>query len=337
MLYANPRETPSIAAATTRASANMIGSIACILVDWGTTNLRAWAVDAEGRILAQRLSPKGLLTVGPGEFATILGETCADWLEDRTAIPILMCGMIGSKLGWREVPYLSAPVSFDELGRHLVAIQTPFAGPVAIVPGIMMEDDAQPEVMRGEESQIIGALHALGVDDGAFLLPGTHSKWALVENRKLVSFRTYMTGELYGLLRHSGTLAQLMDGEAFDDAAFRSGVLRAQSPEAGVISHALFAVRTLGLLDRVPKNCLASYLSGLLIGAEFCDGAAWLATKGKSGLAAGIGTPAMLASYRLAGSLSGLSFTTLDSAAILPAALLSIAVSAGLIAATGKG
>jgi 2-dehydro-3-deoxygalactonokinase len=141
-----------------------------------------------------------------------------------------------------------------------------------------------------------------------------------------------MTGEVFGLIRRSGTLSQLMEGDAHDDAAFQRGVRFARSTDAGNLLHALFSVRTLGLLGRISREGLASYLSGLLIGAELSDGKAWLQAQGSRGLAAAIGTPAMLDAYHLAASLYGLRMVALDSAAILPQALLSIAATAGMVA-----
>ena len=112
--------------------------------------------------------------------------------------------------------------------------------------------------MRGEESQVLGAIQALGINDGAFLLPGTHSKWVLIENGNLVFFRTYMTGEVFALIRQSGTLSQLMKGDAHDNASFQRGVRFARSMDAGNLLHALFSVRTLGLLGRISREGLAS-------------------------------------------------------------------------------
>ena len=307
------------------------GTMACILADWGTTNLRVWAVRPDQTMEGPRTSQMGLLGVEGGRFAEALAEACGDWLAGPKSVPVVMCGMVGSKLGWKEVPYLPTPLALGDLGRHLSAIETPFAGTVAIVPGVVMDDETQPEVMRGEESQILGAMQALGIREDAFLLPGTHSKWALIDNGNLVSFRTYMTGEVFGLIRRSGTLSQLMDGDARDDAAFHRGVLFARSTDAGNLLHALFSVRALGLLGRISREGLASYLSGLLIGAELSDGMAWLRAQGVPGLAAAIGTPAMLDAYRLAALPYGLRIVALDSAAILPQALLSIAATAGMV------
>jgi len=306
-------------------------AIACIVADWGTTNLRAWAMGADGSTLDQRCSPRGLMAIEGGRFSEALEEVCSDWLASRQGLPVVMSGMVGSKLGWKEAPYLAAPVALDGLARHLCPVEARLNATVWIVPGVKMDEPAQPEVMRGEETQILGALETMGIDDGIFLLPGTHSKWAIVEDRSLLAFRTYMTGELYGLLRRSGTLSQLMEGDEPHDAAFREGVARAKSSEALSLLHSLFSVRTLGLFERVPRSGLASYMSGLLIGAEMQDALMWLRARGKPSLAVGIGSPGMLESYRLAASLCGLELSTLESAQVVTRALLSIAASAGLV------
>ena len=309
----------------------MTRAIACIVADWGTTNLRVWAMGADGTTFERRDSDRGLLAVEGGRFSVALAEACGDWLVGRQRLPIVMSGMVGSKLGWKEVPYLTAPFALDQLAQYLCPVETPASATAWIVPGVCLDDPAQPDVMRGEETQILGALQELRVDDGVFLLPGTHAKWAIVEGRHLVSFRTYMTGELYGLLHRYGTLRQLMEGEASGDDAFRQGVIRARAPEAGNLLHSLFSVRTLGLLDRLPRRDLAGYMSGLLIGAEMQDGLSWLRARGKPRIAVGIGSPDMLKAYRTAASVCGLEFSTLDSATVTPRALLSIAESAGLV------
>jgi 2-dehydro-3-deoxygalactonokinase len=319
----------------------MSKGIAAVVADWGTTNLRAWAMAADGTIVDQRSGGRGLLAVEGGRFAEALSDICADWLAGADSVrgagrpAVVMSGMVGSKLGWREVPYLAAPVRLDELARHLYRIASFTDAAVWIVPGISRDDPAQPEVMRGEEAQILGALQILGTDDGMFLLPGTHAKWAIVEGRRLVDFRTYMTGELYGLLRRSGTLSQLMpapaDGEVRDADAFRRGVERVRSPDAGNLLHGLFGVRTLGLFDRLPRAGLASYMSGLMIGAEIEDGRRWLRSKGKTDAAMAIGSPDVVAAYGMAASLLGFELRALDNAVVLPSALLSIARAAGLL------
>ena len=306
--------------------------IACIVADWGTTNLRAWALDSHGTVVEQRSSARGLLAVEGGRFADALAEVCGGWLAG--SIPVLLSGMVGSKLGWKEAPYLAAPLGLDELARHLCPVESPLPAVIRIVPGVRRDDEKQPDVIRGEETQILGALQALGKEDGVFVLPGTHSKWAIVEGKQLVDFRTYMTGEVFGLLRKGGTLGQMMQGDSHDPAAFGEGVLRGSSADAGGLLHRLFSVRTLGLLKQMPRTSLASYLSGLLIGAEVRDGLAWLRNKDRAGITAAIGAPAMIESYRQAVKiLSGAELASLDSAELVPPALFSIARVSGLLPA----
>jgi 2-dehydro-3-deoxygalactonokinase len=305
--------------------------IACIVADWGTTNLRAWALDSQGAVVEQRSSTRGLLAVEGGRFAEALAELCADWLAG--SIPVLLSGMVGSKLGWKEAPYLAAPVGLDELAHHLCPVESSLPAIIRIVPGVKRDDEKQPDVIRGEETQILGALQMLGKEDGVFVLPGTHSKWAIVQARRLVDFRTYMTGEVFGLLRKGGTLGQMIQGDDHDPAAFGEGVLRGASADAGGLLHRLFSVRTLGLLEQMPRSSLASYLSGLLIGAEVRDGLAWLRDKDRAGITAAIGAPVMIDSYRQTVKiLSGAELAFLDSAELVPPALFSIARASGIVA-----
>ena len=310
-----------------------MGIIACIVADWGTTNLRAWALDDQGGVLEQRSSPRGLLAIEGGRFADALAELCGSWLAG--SIPVVLSGMVGSKLGWKEAPYLPVPAGLDDLARHLCPVEATLPAIIRIVPGFKRDDEKQPDVIRGEETQILGALQFLDKEDGVFVLPGTHSKWAIVEGRRLVDFRTYMTGEVFGLMRSGGTLGQLMQGDSHDHAAFADGVLRGASADAGGLLHRLFGVRTLGLLEQMPPTSLASYLSGLLIGAEVRDGLAWLRNRDRAGVTAAIGSPVIVESYREAvKTLSGAELAFLDSAEIVPPALFSIARASGLLAAS---
>lgn len=308
------------------------GRIDCIVADWGTTNRRAWALAQNGAVLEERHDDQGLLAHADRRFAQSFAAFCGDWLQRGRQIPVIMAGMVGSKMGWQEVPYQPAPVHLRDLARHLARVEDAEFDNAWIVPGIMLDDEHQPEVMRGEECQILAALLRSGRQEGTFLLPGTHSKWALVEGGKLVTLRTYMTGEIFGLLRKSsGTLSQLMEGDAVDDDAFLRGVDHASGPDAANLLHSLFSVRTLGLLDRVPRTGLASYMSGLLIGAEIHDALRWLLSRGLAGKVSAIGSPGLLRSYRRAAKHLNLDLTLQDSADLLPVALLSLAKAAALL------
>src|SRR5262249_17262918 len=144
----------------------------------------------------------------------------APWLGGGKCLPVLMCGMVGSKLGWTEAPYIDAPADLSEVARHLHPV--PFDGNarIVIVPGVSCLEGGVPDVMRGEECQVMAVLAERRLRDATLLLPGTHSKWVRVEGGKLSSFRTYMTGELYNALTSSGTLAQLMEKGDADGSAF---------------------------------------------------------------------------------------------------------------------
>lgn len=313
-----------------------IQNLACIATDWGTTNRRAWALDRNGVILDRRKDACGLLAVAEGRFAESFLAFAADWLAGDRRVPVIMSGMVGSRRGWKEAPYLPTPVTLARLSDGLCAVGPVGPATVWIVPGICRDDAAQPEVMRGEECEILGALLAGGSEDGVFLLPGTHTKWAIVSAGRLVDFRTYMTGEVFGLLRKSGTLGQLMEGEAIDAEAFRRGLARAMAAESGHLLHSLFSVRTLGLFERLPPAALPGYLSGLLIGSEMRDAAAWLQRRGVAARVTGIGAPALLAAYRTAAAGVDLEVTGLDSGELLPGALFAIARAGGLLPEMGR-
>ncbi|HVI87081.1 MAG TPA: 2-dehydro-3-deoxygalactonokinase [Dongiaceae bacterium] len=307
--------------------------IDCIVADWGTSNRRAWALSRDGAVLDERHDDKGLLAHADRQFAPSFQTFCNDWLTASPKAPVIMAGMVGSKMGWQEVPYQMAPMLLRELSQHLAKVQDPDFDRAWIVPGVAVDNDIAPEVMRGEECQVLAGLLRANTTEGVFLLPGTHSKWALAEAGSLTRFRTYMTGETFGLWRKSGTLSQLMEGDVFDETCFRRGVQQAGRPDAANLLHSLFSVRTLGLFERLPRTGLASYMSGVLIGAEVNDASQWLYRLGIGGSVTAIGSPGLLKSYRLAAEILGLNLVCLDSADLLPVALLELAKTAGLLPA----
>ncbi len=239
-------------------------------IDWGTTSFRAYRL--RGRAVLDRLAlPLGILNVAAvggvaaGGFPRALEDAVAPWLADGER-RILMSGMVGSRQGWVEAPYLPCPAATADLARALVPV--PF-GPaeVLLVPGLSAADPAGvPEVMRGEEVQILGALGA-DAGDRVVCLPGSHSKWARVVDGRVEGFSTHLTGEAFAALSGHTILGRLMQADAPPDPeAFRQGVLRSADP--GGLLHHLFGVRTLGLFDRLPEAAASSFLSGLLIGHE---------------------------------------------------------------------
>jgi 2-dehydro-3-deoxygalactonokinase len=236
-----------------------------IAVDWGTSNFRAFRVSAEGTVFARCSSPQGILRVSEGNFEEALRAEVGVWLAAGER-HILLCGMIGSRQGWVEAEYLPCPVGIAELADAVVSV--PFEGAkVRLVPGVIGPDAAGvPELMRGEETAAMGIQEAFG-GSGLVCFPGTHSKWIQLSDRRIVSFTTCMTGELYGALRKCTILERTMTSNpAVDKEAFHQGIAR--SSDSGGLLHHLFGVRTLPLMAQLKEDKSASYLSGLLIGHE---------------------------------------------------------------------
>jgi 2-dehydro-3-deoxygalactonokinase len=242
-----------------------------LAIDWGSSALRGALLDAEGRVLEERSAARGLLTIEPGGFAAVFEAHFGDWMREP-GTRCLMAGMVGSRQGWVEAPYCACPAGLDELVAALAPVRDPAARAaardIAIVPGVSCEREGVPDVMRGEEIKVLGALELLGVDAAEILMPGTHSKWASVTAGRIRRFATAMSGEFYALLREHSILARTLpaDEEGFDAAAFDRGVDRALRGE-GLLQTA-FSVRTLALFERLPARAGASYLSGLVIGEE---------------------------------------------------------------------
>lgn len=237
-----------------------------IAIDWGTSSLRGARLGEAGQVLASREFPRGILTVPPGQFEAVLHAHFGDWLQAPDVL-CLISGMAGSRQGWQEAPYCPCPAGFAELGQHLLWLQP---DRLALVPGLSCvgtDGLNTPDVMRGEEVQIFGALQRAGRDSATLVLPGTHSKWVQVQAGRVHGFQTFMTGEVFALMSQHSILGKTMDlAGPFDEAAFVQGLQ--QSAQPGGVLHHLFSVRTLGLFDRLSATALPSYLSGLLIGEE---------------------------------------------------------------------
>jgi 2-dehydro-3-deoxygalactonokinase len=236
-----------------------------IAVDWGTSNFRAFRLQPGGGILERRSSPRGVLHVKKEEFESVLCQEIGDWLDDGET-EVLLSGMVGSRQGWVEAPYLPCPVGIADLAA--AAARVPFSrAHVRLVPGVSGSDeDGVPEVMRGEETETMGILD-MGQGDGLVCFPGSHSKWVQLQDSKISAFRTYLTGELFAALRNCTILGRTMAGsEAAVGEAFARGVAR--SAQSGGLLHHLFGVRTLALMRQMEEDVSASYLSGLLVGHE---------------------------------------------------------------------
>jgi 2-dehydro-3-deoxygalactonokinase len=253
----------------------MADARALIAIDWGTTSFRAALVDGAGAILDRIESPAGILNVADGDFGTAFDRLVGPWLQQHT-VPVVASGMIGSRQGWREAPYVECPAGAVDLAGKLVSVASPAGYEVWLVPGVMRVDgDGVPDAMRGEETQIVGSLDKDDPPRRVFVLPGTHSKWAVVEEGRIARFATFMTGELFAVLRGHSILGRLMVGDAHAADAFRRGVEFAGRAGAGLLKR-LFSARSLPLFDKLPAAAVASYLSGLLIGQEIVEAGHWI-------------------------------------------------------------
>ncbi|MGY2262852.1 2-dehydro-3-deoxygalactonokinase [Pseudomonas sp. SDO55104_S430] len=254
-----------------------------IALDWGTTSLRAYKLAEGGQVLEQRSLASGIMQLPKAPriingrecadgFELAFDEACGDWLDAQPNLPVIACGMVGSAQGWREATYRDTPANVANLGTSLQTVRSLRGVDVHIVPGVIQRSRL-PNVMRGEETQVLGVLQSLAHEANGDLLiglPGSHSKWVEVADGCIVHFDTFMTGEVFAVLSEHSILGRtLQRGGSFDGQAFDRGVQVAMSADGdiGVLS-TLFSARTLGLTGELNGAQQTDYLSGLLIGHE---------------------------------------------------------------------
>lgn len=233
-----------------------------IAVDWGTSRLRVWHLDGDGQIKDQRASEMGQNRLKPEQFEPVLLDMVEDWIVDG-ATRAVACGMVGSAQGWSEVPYRSVPSRPDRLRPVPVSTKDRRLA-LSIVPGLCQH--APPDVMRGEETQVAGVLAQAPDFAGLICLPGTHTKWVVVEKGEVRAFRSVMTGEVFDLLCSRSVLRHVID-DGWQDVAFEAGVLDALARPSQVTAE-LFSVRASGLLCEPPVGAARARLSGLLVGMD---------------------------------------------------------------------
>jgi 2-dehydro-3-deoxygalactonokinase len=318
-----------------------------IALDWGTTSLRAYRLGDNGRVLEQRSLSAGIMQLPSAPrwvagqmcsdgFELAFDEACGDWIDAQPDLPVIACGMVGSAQGWREAPYQQAPASVAALSAGLVQVRSLRHVDVHIIPGVIQRSEL-PNVMRGEETQVLGILSALTADEARrpllIGLPGSHSKWVRAVDGRIVHFDTFMTGEVYAALSSHTILGRTMQpGDGFDAVAFDRGVSVAQSSSgaAGVLS-TIFSCRTLGLTGELTATAQPDYLSGLLIGHEIAALAQMLSNSGASlpGVIL-IGSGALLERYQRALNANGFPQVALAEQAT-ERGLWQVAMQAGLI------
>ncbi|MDM4221442.1 2-dehydro-3-deoxygalactonokinase [Klebsiella michiganensis] len=228
-----------------------------IAIDWGSTNLRAWLYQ-DDQCLESRQSEAGVTRLNGHSPAAVFSEITTGWRDSAT--PVVMAGMVGSNVGWKVAPYLPVPVDFSTIGQQLTSV----GDKVWIIPGLCVSRDDNQNVMRGEETQLLGA--RMITPSSVYVMPGTHCKWVQADRQQINDFRTVMTGELHHLLlRHSLVGAGLPE-QVSAPGAFNAGLERGlHSPD---ILPRLFEVRASHVLGSLPREQVSEFLSGLLIGAE---------------------------------------------------------------------
>ena len=291
----------------------------CVAVDWGTSSFRLWVFNRNGDVLAERRSGQGMSTLQPDEFEGVLESHLGDVGVPAEA-PVIICGMAGAAQGWQEAGYLDLPTSLSGIADGAIVVASANRE-VRIMPGLAQRDAISPDVIRGEETLLLGA----GLNNilaGTVCLPGTHSKWVRIEGGSVTGFHTAMTGEMFSLLAHKSTLSHFIDStRSFDpedqefELAFRETV---ENPAR--ILNSLFSVRAAPLLGTARAQQMPARLSGLLIGLEI---------SGMRGFIQGnltvISDCELTRIYARAFSLAGLQFEVRDAEEMVRAGLYSAA------------
>ena len=243
---------------------------ALIAIDWGTTSLRAYRLSDQGDILDKRVSSNGIISVKDGQFNETFVEQVGDWMDTAPDISVVMCGMVGSRQGWKEIDYVTGQAGLNEIASGMEKIVLYSGHKARIAPGYRgINTDGLPDVMRGEETQILGAISGK-VGAHIFCMPGTHSKWVSVIDEKIIGSTTFMTGEVFDVMCQHNILGKLMTTQgrelAMAERWFDDGVEKAK---AGIsLLSGFFGVRARALLSEIPEVYTKDYLSGLLIGTE---------------------------------------------------------------------
>jgi len=246
-----------------------------IALDWGTTRARAYLIGPDGALIDRRAADRGIQSVAPGGFPAAFAEIAGDLRRAAPAADIVLAGMVGSRNGWVEAPYVACPATPEAIAGAAVRVALGDGIEATILPGLSCDDGAF-DVMRGEETLIVG----LGLTDGLACLPGTHSKWALVEGGRITRFSSFMTGEVFGLLREQSILARLAEAPAEGDAVIgRAAGLAAATRPGGLLNAAFFA-RTEVLAGRMPPGAVGAYLSALLVATEIAGARALFGAAG---------------------------------------------------------
>ena len=240
---------------------------AYIAIDWGSSRFRAYLLTQHMDIIESIDQPEGVKQHQYQDYTHICKQLLNNWSHviQKLQLPLFMAGMVGSNMGWHEVPYLPCPLSLSAISKQIVKRESPWNTNMYIIPGVKLEQNRHMDIMRGEETLVIGALELMQTE--IYCLPGTHSKWIEIKNKELQRFTTIITGELYAILKDHSLLAQGLPTQRFNQQWFDEGIMEMKEFDASLLIN-LFNVRAKRILNKLPKTSVLSYLSGLLIGAE---------------------------------------------------------------------
>lgn len=236
-----------------------------IAADWGTTHMRAWAIGEEDSVLAFRESNEGMKDLQQNEFEPVLLRLIESWLDDAKVTTVMACGMVGAKQGWVETPYLKTPCVPLDNNQLTTANTHDKRIKVHLVPGVMQHHPA--DIMRGEETQIAGFINKNLDFNGVVCLPGTHAKWANIKEGQITSFKTFMTGELFGVISSHTLIRHSTSIKGWNQDSFEAAVLEGFNNPGSIASN-LFSLRSESIVNDLKRDQARSTLSGLLLGVE---------------------------------------------------------------------
>lgn len=251
-------------------NSSTLNRAALICVDWGSSNFRAFLLDHSGNLLDTIDTNQGMLKLEQSSFEPVLLNLLEEWVAEEK-IPILMAGMVGSAGGWRNIEYVACPIDIENLSANIIPIENALNLKIAIIPGIETDKSSSTyDVARGEEVQVLGAMSMIGkhyIGDSLFCLPGTHSKWITMKNKKITDFSTHITGELFAILtNHSMIAATKPNNNRLDETVFVQALKYVK--KFGGLANYLFSARSNMLNGQLANADIDNYISGILIGNE---------------------------------------------------------------------
>jgi 2-dehydro-3-deoxygalactonokinase len=246
---------------------------AYVAVDWGTSSFRLWLIDRAGNVLGERRSHEGMTAAAKPGFAAVL-QSHLEAVGAAHELPVIICGMAGARQGWVEAGYVDTPAQLADILAHALPVPGQHRD-IRILPGIAQRDRKAPDVMRGEETQLLGVLGMDAAGDAVICMPGTHSKWVKTKGATVERFATFMTGELFDAISRQTILSHAVAGadESDDIDAFKSAVAAAFETPANA-ANLLFQVRSGQLLYGDKPSSAREKISGTLIGLELAAGLA---------------------------------------------------------------